>query len=48
MFVAAHHCITSNGFLDDIMDEILASVIFLIMCTYEIAEKVHFVVLNSL
>lgn len=33
--------------LDDIMDEILVSVVFLIVCTYEIAEKVRFVVLNS-
>ena len=48
MFVAAHHCITSNEFLDDIMDEILVSVIFLIVCTYEFAEKVHFIVLNSI
>lgn len=30
------------------MDEILVSVIFFIMCTYEMAEKVHFIVLNSI
>lgn len=36
-FTAAHHCITltnnSNELLDDIMDEILVSVISLIVCT---------------
>lgn len=30
------------------MDEILVSVIFLTVCTYEIAEEVHFTVLNSI
>ena len=48
MFVAAHHCITPNEFLDDIMDKILVSGIFLIACTYEIAEKGHFIVLSTI
>lgn len=48
MLMPAHHYITSNEFFDDIMDEIPVSVIFLIVCTYEIAEQVHFSLLNSI
>lgn len=42
-FTAAHHCITltnnSSELLDDIMDEILVSVISLTVCTQEIEGK---------
>lgn len=48
IFMVAHHCVTSREFFDNVMDEILVSVIFLTVCTYEIAEEVHFIVLNSI
>lgn len=48
MLMAAHHRITSNEFFANNMDKIPVSVIFLIVCTYKIAEKVHFSLLNSI
>lgn len=48
MFMVAHHRITSSEFFNNITDEIMVSVIFFNVCTYEIAEEVHFTVLNSI
>lgn len=45
MFMVAHHHVTSSEFFND---EILVSLIFLTVCAYEIAEEVHFIVLNSI
>lgn len=45
MFMAAHHCVTLSEFFND---EILVSLNFLTVCTYEIAEEVKFFVLNSI
>lgn len=46
MFMVAHYSVTWSEFFDNTMDEIL--VIFLTVCTYEIAEEVHFIVLKSI